>query len=89
MSKKDKLRRKIRNNPKNVSKQDLETLLGQFGFMLDRVKGSHYTFIYQKDGKEIQIVIPMHGQKVKPAYVKLVTELLDAVFPESEANDDN
>jgi hypothetical protein len=37
MSKRGKLRQKLRNNPKNATKQDVETLLLSYGFVLDRV----------------------------------------------------
>ncbi len=46
MSKRDKLRRKLRTNPKGVKFSELETLLLRFGFILVRVKGSHHFFEY-------------------------------------------
>ncbi|MCC6803532.1 MAG: type II toxin-antitoxin system HicA family toxin [Anaerolineae bacterium] len=82
MSKRDKLRRKLKNNPKGVKFGDLETLLIQFGFTLVRIKGSHHFFQYQHEGTQAIMVVPLHGNSVKPQYVKDCIELLDALFPE-------
>jgi predicted RNA binding protein YcfA (HicA-like mRNA interferase family) len=82
MSKRDKLRRKLRNNPKGVRFTDLETLLHQFGFTLARIKGSHHFFRYQHGGIYVIMVVPVHGNMVKPHYVKDSIELLDELFPE-------
>ncbi|MBC7870732.1 MAG: type II toxin-antitoxin system HicA family toxin [Chitinophagaceae bacterium] len=93
MTKRDKLRRKLRNNLKGRTKQEIETLLSHFGFRLDRISGSHHIFIF-RDGEIIQrIVVPIHGQKIKPIYVKQVIEKIDELFPEDhndnlEVNDD-
>lgn len=81
MSKRDKLRRKLRNNPKGRTKQDIETLLAQFGFILDRVSGSHHVFLLRTGEAVHRIVVPIHGQKVKPVYVKQVVQKLDELFP--------
>jgi predicted RNA binding protein YcfA (HicA-like mRNA interferase family) len=74
MSKRDKLRRKLRNNPRGRTKQEVETLLGQFGFVLDRVSGSHHVFILKIGDTRHRIVAPIHGQKVKAVSVKQVIE---------------
>jgi len=88
MSKRDKLRRKLRNNPKGRTKQEIETLLINFGFSLDRVSGSHHVFIWW-DGKTHQrIVVPIHGQRVKPVYVKQIVERIDELFPPEDSDDD-
>ena len=84
MSKRDKLRRKLRNNPKNASLQDMQTLLGHFNFTLKRVAGSHHFFVYE-DGETKQIlVLPVHKQKVKPEYIKEALQLIDTLFPMEE-----
>lgn len=93
MSKRDKLRRKLKNNPKGVKFGDLETLLMQFGFILARVKGSHHFFQYQQGDIKAIMVVPVHGNTVKPQYVKDSIEILDELFPEAidqaEDDDDN
>ena len=82
MSKRDKLRRKLKNNPRGVKFGDLETLLTQFGFTLVRIKGSHHFFEYHHDDIRAIMVVPLHGNTVKPQYVKDSIELLDTLFPE-------
>ena len=82
MSKRDKLRRKLKNNPKGVKFSDLETLLIQFGFTLVRVKGSHHFFHYQQGSIQAIMVVPVHGSAVKTQYVKDAIDLLDELFPE-------
>jgi len=87
MSKRDKLRRKLRNNPKGVKFADLETLLIRFGFGLVRVKGSHHFFQYQHGEIRIIMVVPVHGNQVKPQYVTDSLDLLDELFPEEKQSD--
>lgn len=77
MSKREKLRRKLRNNPKDATLQELETLLIAFGFRLIRIKGSHHIYEYDDDSRVMKVVIPLHGRKVKQLYVKRTIELLD------------
>ena len=91
MSKREKLRRKLRNNPKDATMQEVETLLMRFGFTLERIQGSHHIYRYT-DGKQIsKIVVPLHGRKVRTIYVKRAVELLDKLFPQemTEQGEDN
>ncbi len=87
MSKRDKLRRKLRNNPKGRTKREIETLLGQLGFVLDRVSGSHHVFILRDGDTVHRIVVPIHGQRIKPVYVKQVIEKIDEIFPIEEGEE--
>lgn len=89
MSKRDKLRRKLRNNPKGVKFNELETLLLRFGFTLVRVKGSHHFYQYQQDEINVIVVIPIHGNQVKVQYVKDSIDILDELFPEVELSDED
>jgi predicted RNA binding protein YcfA (HicA-like mRNA interferase family) len=73
MSKQEKLRARLKNNPNNATFPDIRKLLGQIGFVLDRITGSHHIFV--KD--EITFVIPVHKNKVKTIYVKRVIELIE------------
>ncbi len=59
MSKTNKLLQRIKDNPKNVRFEDIESLLDGLGFKI-RSKGSHYTF--KKDSNIIMVVKP-HGKK--------------------------
>lgn len=81
MTKREKLRSKLRNNPTEATMQDVETLLIRFGFVLDRVSGSHHLFVWRQAEVYRSIGIPLHGRKVKKAYVKKVIDLLDELFP--------
>jgi predicted RNA binding protein YcfA (HicA-like mRNA interferase family) len=85
MSKRDKLRRKLRNNPKGVQFTEIETLLLRFGFVLLRIKGSHHIFQYHEGERTINIVVPVHSNQVKIPYVKDTIEILDELFPELPA----
>jgi predicted RNA binding protein YcfA (HicA-like mRNA interferase family) len=87
LTKRDKLRRKIRNNPNNVKFTELKTLLAQFGFNEERSRGSHHYFRHESDGDVETISIPVHGNKVKPGYVKRIMDLIDALMPEDEEED--
>ena len=80
MSKRENLRRKLRNNPKGVKFSELETLLQRFEFTLIRVAGSHHIFRHIGNTK---LVIPVHGNAVKPEYVNSVIETLDGLYPEN------
>jgi predicted RNA binding protein YcfA (HicA-like mRNA interferase family) len=73
MSKREKLRERLKNNPNSATFSDIRKLLEQEGFTLDRITGSHH--IFTKD--EITFVIPVHNNKVKTIYVKRVIELIE------------
>ncbi len=88
MSKRDKLRRKLRNNPDGVTLHDLQTLSQRFGFTLARTSGSHHIFEYADGVRWEQIVVPVHRQRVKSAYVKEAMRLLDRLFPEEDNSSD-
>lgn len=80
MSKREKLRRKLRNNPEGATMQEVETLLLRFGFILARVSGSHHIYEYEEGDTWKQVIVPLHGRKVKKIYVKKVVEALDDLF---------
>ena len=74
--------------------QDVETLLQRFGFALVRRAGSHHLFEYDDGEQWRQIVVPLHGRKVKQVYVEQVIALLNTLFPveamnTSEVDDDD
>jgi predicted RNA binding protein YcfA (HicA-like mRNA interferase family) len=69
MSKRDKLRRKLKNNPKSATLQDITTLLGYFGFVLVRIVGSHHVFRYDSGDTHRNIVIPVHDGNVRGRYI--------------------
>ena len=72
MSKADKKEQKIRKNITNVSLEDFEALINQYGFIKD--KGSHpkarignYTMPYKRENP------------VKVCYVKELLQIIDSV----------
>jgi predicted RNA binding protein YcfA (HicA-like mRNA interferase family) len=82
MSKRDKLRRKLRNNPRGARFSELETLLLHFGFILARVKGSHHVYEYHQGQVRAILVVPTHANQVKAQYVSDALAMLDELFPE-------
>jgi len=88
MSRREKLRRRLRQHPQNTSLTDLETLLLRFGFVLDRISGSHRTYLYNDDRQRSIIVVPAHGQEVRATYVKLAIRELDRLFPETATGEE-
>jgi predicted RNA binding protein YcfA (HicA-like mRNA interferase family) len=75
MPKREKLRDKLRSNPRGIRFSELETVLRDAGFLLDRVTGSHY--IYQHpDGRQVNLVWRAAGN-VKTYQVRQVLEVLD------------
>lgn len=80
MSKREKLRKRLKNNPNNATFSDIRKLLEQERFVLDRITGSHH--IFTKD--EITFVVPVHNNKVKAIYVKRVIELIEQTDEEDQ-----
>lgn len=72
MSRMDKLIQRIKENPKNVRFEDIESLLNGLGFQT-RSRGSHYTF---KKGKTLIMVVKPHGSKKFTAMVD-IKKMLD------------
>lgn len=67
--------------------QEVETLLSRFGFRLARVSGSHHIYEYEEGDTWKQVIVPLHGRKVKKIYVKKVVEAIDELFSEEEKED--
>lgn len=74
MPKREKLLQKIKDNPRNVRFQEIESLLNGLGFET-RSRGSHYTF---KKGKTIIMVVKPHAGKkfTAMADIKKILEYL-------------
>jgi predicted RNA binding protein YcfA (HicA-like mRNA interferase family) len=87
MTKREKLRRKLRNPSADANMRDVQTLLGNFGFVLIRTRGSHHIFEYDDGERNEQVVFPVHGRKVKRVYIKDVVKILDELFPVEEVDD--
>jgi predicted RNA binding protein YcfA (HicA-like mRNA interferase family) len=81
MTQRDKLLAKIRSHPKNVRFDDMQTLLGYFGYQLVRVSGSHHR--YQRQGSP-PVTISRHGAHVHSAAVEEVLRILDTLTGNDE-----
>ncbi len=73
MSRYDKLLEKMKNNPKNISFEDLKKVLEKEGYLGINTGGSHWVF--RKEGQE-SITIP-YKRPIKIIYVKKVLQLLE------------
>ena len=73
MSKKEKLKKAISNNPKNVKFEDLKKILESIGYTARNGGGSH--FVFTKDNS-ITLTIP-YNRPVKVIYVKQVIKILE------------
>lgn len=81
MTQRDKLLARIRGHPKQVRFDDLQTLLGHYGYQLSRVSGSHHR--YQRQGSP-PVTIARHGAYVHSAAVEEVLRILDTLVGNSE-----
>ncbi len=76
MSKFKKALDRLRNNPKNVRFEEIDSLLLGLGFE-KRQKGSHVTYT-RHDLKDI-ITIPIHKPFILPVYVKTLIQIIDQI----------
>ena len=75
MSRRKKLIEKIRARPVEAEYSDVERLMKDFGWTLDRTKGSHA--IFTKPGWYPMSVPTKHARKVKRIYLDKICELLE------------
>ena len=81
MSKKEKALEKLRQNPKHVRFEELETVLIRLGFQKRQDGTSHAMFTF---GNHI-INVPKRKPFVKPIYVELVLKVLDKIKEEEDS----
>lgn len=76
MSKWEKLLKKIRNNPKTVTFEEVDKVMRRMGYYgkFPHSGSSHCT--YRKQG-HTPITVPRHEPYVKEEYVKLIIEIMD------------
>lgn len=90
MSKRKKRLEKIRQNPRNVSFEDLRKLLEDYGFSLERSSGSHHSFKVSINKEYVLFVVP-YRRPIKLVYVKEALKLIDEIdkqfAEEDEGND--
>jgi predicted RNA binding protein YcfA (HicA-like mRNA interferase family) len=76
MSKREKRLEKLRQNPKDVSFEELRQVLEDHGFVLDHATGSHHIFRRQINGIDLRVNIP-YARPVKSRYVNQALEAID------------
>lgn len=79
MSKRQKRLARLRQNPKNVSFEELKQVLIDYGFEHIRTAGSHHTFIAIVDDRDWRLTIPFN-RPVKTPYVRAALEAIDAII---------
>lgn len=87
MSKRKKRLQRIKANPKNVSFDDLRTLLEDYGFILERSSGSHHSFKVEINGEYVLFVLP-YRRPVKLNYVKDAVKLIEEIEAQSQLEDE-
>ncbi len=88
MTKKEKRLKRLRQNPYNVSFQELREVLEDFGFAARTRGGSHWFFRVELKGKVWKLTVPFKKPHVKAAYVKKALKIIDEVM-EVENQEDN
>ncbi len=78
MARRDKRLQKLRQNPKNVSLDDLRQVLEDYGFWLDRIVGSHHVFRAEIDQRVWKLTIPFN-KPIKIIYVKQALAAIDEI----------
>jgi hypothetical protein len=80
MTKRDKRLQRIRQNPKNVSFEELRQVIEDYGFILKRSSGSHHVFDMTVEDQIWTLVIPYNRPHVKPTYVKRAIDSIDELI---------
>ena len=89
MSKREKRLQKIRQNPTNVSMDELEQVLKDHGILRDHESGSHYIFRYTLNGQNLRLSIP-YRKPIKVIYVKECIVVIDQIrAAQEETENDN
>jgi predicted RNA binding protein YcfA (HicA-like mRNA interferase family) len=77
MVKKQKLYQRLLNNQKNVKFNQLITVVEAFGFVLDRIHGSHHTFRHTKIPDAFLQLQPDKNNEAKPYQIKQFLSLIE------------
>jgi predicted RNA binding protein YcfA (HicA-like mRNA interferase family) len=70
---------KVRQNPKNVSFDELKLVLEDYGFEHLRTAGSHHTFIAERFGRDWRLTIPFN-RPIKQVYVTQALSAIDEII---------
>lgn len=83
MSKREKAIAKLRQNPKNVRFEEIESILIGIGFTRRQEGTSHAIFTYGKH----RLTVPHRKPFVLPVYVKQILEEIDKIDLEDDESD--
>lgn len=83
MSKRKKRLEKLRRNPKNVRRDELDRVLQSYGFLPDFTTGSHTTYRHDSGTR---VTVAAHGHHV-PSYI--VKQALKAIDSLEQMDDDS
>ncbi len=81
MTKVEKLRNKMRQNPRDWRIDDLETLARRYGLGVRKSGGSHTVFFHAASGQ--MLTVPAR-RPIKPVYIKAFLTLLDEIGENDE-----
>ncbi len=81
MAKRDQRLEKLRRNPKNVRKDELDAALHDFGFTPDFASGSHVTYRHPSGAK---VTVAAHGAHVPAYIVKQALKAIDSLAAEDD-----
>lgn len=87
MSKRQKRLARIRQNPNNVSLEDLRKVLEDYGFEYKQTVGSHYTFSVVIGTTTKLLVVPFR-RPIKVAYIKKALKLIDEIIGLEDIDDE-
>lgn len=77
MVKKQKLYERLVNNQKNVKFSQLLTVIEAFGFVLDRINGSHHTYKHPEIAEAFLQLQPGRNSEAKPYQIKQFLSLVE------------
>ena len=77
MVKKQKIYQRIVNNQKNVKFNQLISVVEAFGFILDRIKGSHHTYKHPEVTDAFLALQPGKSGDAKPYQIKQFLSLVE------------
>ena len=83
MTKREKRLQRMRQNPRNVSFETLRKVLEDYGFVLQRSSGSHWSFSVQI-GVRLRLLVVPYRKPVKPVYIREAIKLIDEIQAEGE-----
>lgn len=77
MVRKHKLYQRIVNNPQNIKFDQLISVVEAFGFVLDRIKGSHHTYKHPDVTERFLLLQPDKNGEAKPYQIRQFLSLIE------------